>query len=41
MLQDLLLLSKDEPIARIVGGIVEPIVPARLPLFLQRTGDER
>ena len=36
-MQDLLLLSKDTPIAKIVNGAVEPIVPARLPLFLRNT----
>jgi len=37
--QDLLLLSKNTPIAKIMSGAVEPIIPARLPLFLQRTGN--
>jgi len=38
-MQDLLLLSKDIPIARIKSGILEPIDSSRLPLFLRRTGD--
>lgn len=38
-MQDLLLLSKDTPIAKIVNGAMEPIAPARLPLFLRNTGD--
>jgi len=40
-MQDLLLLSKDIPIAKIIGGVLEPIEPARLPLFLKRSGDVR
>ncbi|MDR2671566.1 MAG: HipA domain-containing protein [Oscillospiraceae bacterium] len=40
-MQDLLLLSKDVPIAKIVGGALEPLRPSRLPLFLRRTGDAR
>ena len=40
-MQDLLLLSKDISIAKIVGCTLEPLLPARLPLFLQRTGDAR
>ena len=36
---DLLLLSKDTPIAQIINGTVQPILPERLPLFLQRFGD--
>jgi len=36
---DLLLLSKDAPIARIEDGVVNAIEPLRLPLFLKRTGD--
>ena len=38
-MQDLLLLSKDIPIAKIVGGVLEPLEPSRLPLFVKRTGD--
>jgi len=38
-MQDLLLLSKDTPIARIIGGALEPLLSDRLPLFLKRTGD--
>ena len=38
-MRDLLLLSKDIPIAKIIGGALEPIDAARLPLFLKRTGD--
>jgi hypothetical protein len=38
-MKDLLLLSKDTPIAKIINGTVEPILPERLPLFLQRAGD--
>jgi len=38
-MQDLLLLSKDTPIARIIGGVLEPLLSDRLPLFLKRTGD--
>jgi len=38
-MNDLLLLSKDTVIARVVGGVFEPIVPELLPLFLKRTGD--
>jgi len=38
-MRDLLLLSKDTPIARVIGGVLEPIEPARLPLFLKKTGD--
>jgi len=34
-----MLLSKDIPIANIIDGTLEPILPGRLPLFLQRTGD--
>ena len=40
-MQDLTLMSKDTPIARIVNNSVEPLLPERLPLFLQRTGDIR
>ncbi|MCL2671048.1 MAG: hypothetical protein FWF10_03315 [Clostridiales bacterium] len=36
---DLLLLSKDTPIAKIVNGEFQAIIPERLPLYLQRTGD--
>ncbi|MCL2694870.1 MAG: hypothetical protein FWE69_00910 [Clostridiales bacterium] len=36
---DLLLLSKDTPIAKIINGDLQPILPERLPLFLQRIGD--
>ncbi|MDR0446713.1 MAG: HipA domain-containing protein [Oscillospiraceae bacterium] len=38
-MEDLLLLSKDTPIAELTDGAVRAIIPARLPLFLQRTGD--
>ena len=38
-MQDLLLLSKDTVVARIVDDILDPIVPGRLPLFLKRTAD--
>ena len=38
-MNDLLLLSKDIPIAKIINGVIEPILPDRLPLFLQRIGD--
>lgn len=38
-MQDLLFLSKDTQIARVINGTLEPIVPERLPLFLKRTGD--
>lgn len=38
-MQDLVLLSKDVPIANIVDGMLMPILPERLPLFLQRTAD--
>jgi len=38
-MQDLLLLSKDVKIARIINGTLEPIDSVRLPLFLKRTGD--
>ncbi|MDR0884621.1 MAG: HipA domain-containing protein [Oscillospiraceae bacterium] len=38
---DLLLLSKDTPIAKVVDGQIQAILPARLPLFLRRTGDIR
>ncbi|MDR1531751.1 MAG: hypothetical protein LBS62_06150 [Clostridiales bacterium] len=40
-MQNLLLLSKDRPIAKIVNNILEPINSERLPLFLRRTGDVR
>ncbi len=40
-MQDLMLLSKDMPVAKIIGGEVHPIAPERLPLFLKRTGDAR
>jgi len=40
-MQDLLLLSKDTPIGKVIGGTLEPIIPERLPLFLKRTGDVR
>ncbi|HBN85954.1 MAG TPA: hypothetical protein DDZ89_19175 [Clostridiales bacterium] len=36
---DLLLLSKDIPIAKFINGVVEPILPERLPFFLQRTSN--
>ena len=36
---DLLLLSKDTPVAKIVNANVEPLLPDRLPLFLRRTGN--
>jgi hypothetical protein len=38
-MEELLLLSKDTPIAEISGGVVSAITPARMPLFLRRTGD--
>lgn len=38
-IQDLLLLSKDTPIATVTHGILKPILPERLPLFLKRTAD--
>ncbi|MCL2151482.1 MAG: hypothetical protein FWH57_00740 [Oscillospiraceae bacterium] len=38
---DLLLLSGDTAIAKIMDGHVTPIIPERLPLFLKRTGDAR
>jgi len=38
-MQSYVLLSKDDPIANIIDGKLEPILPDRLPLFLQRTGD--
>ena len=40
-MQDFMLMSKDTPIARISNSVVEPLLPERLPLFLQRTGDIR
>jgi hypothetical protein len=40
-LLNLLLLSKDTPIAEIIDGAILPIVGERLPLFLKRTGDIR
>ena len=40
-MRDLLLLSKDTPIAKIINGHTEPILLSRLPLFLRRTGDVR
>jgi len=40
-MQNLLLLSKDTVIAKIINGVLEPLESARLPLFLQRTGDVR
>jgi len=39
VMQDYALLSKDIVVANIIDGKIEPIVPERLPLFLQRTGD--
>ena len=39
MIQDLLLLSKDTPIARITDGVLEILELSRIPLFLKRTGD--
>ena len=41
MMQDLVLMSKDTPIARVINNTVEPLLPERLPLFLQRSGDIR
>jgi hypothetical protein len=38
---NLLLLSKDTPIAEIIDGVLLPIAVERLPLFLKRTGDIR
>ncbi|MDR0380728.1 MAG: HipA domain-containing protein [Oscillospiraceae bacterium] len=38
-MQDLLLLSKNTPVAKIINGALAPLLPARLPLFLRRTGD--
>ncbi|MDR1539067.1 MAG: hypothetical protein LBU32_13930 [Clostridiales bacterium] len=35
-MRDLLLLSKDAPIAKISDGAIDAIEPARLPLLLQR-----
>jgi len=40
-MQDFMLMSKDTQIARIQNSAVEPLMPERLPLFLQRTGDIR
>ncbi|MDR2615775.1 MAG: hypothetical protein LBC28_04255 [Oscillospiraceae bacterium] len=40
-LPDLLLLSRDTPIAKITGGEVFPMLPERLPIFLKRRGDAR
>jgi hypothetical protein len=40
-MQDLLLLSKDTPIAKILGGELVPLLLECLPLFLRRTGDAR
>ena len=40
-MQDYLLLSKDTPIAKIISGVLEPLDPQRLPLYLKRTGDVR
>ncbi|MDR1158074.1 MAG: hypothetical protein LBK75_07170 [Oscillospiraceae bacterium] len=40
-MQDLLLLSKDVPVASIIGEAPEPLLSSRLPLFLRRTGDAR
>lgn len=39
MVDQMLLLSKDTAIAKIINGKIEPILPNRMPLFLQRTGD--
>jgi len=38
-MQDYILLSKDTRIANIIEGKLEPVLPDRLPLLLQRTGD--
>jgi len=38
-LTDLLLLSKDTLVAKIINGSIESLLPERLPLFLQRSGD--
>jgi len=38
-MQDMILLSKDTPIARVVSSNIEPIIDERLPLFLKRTGN--
>ncbi len=40
-MDDMLLLSKDTPIAKIVEDMLQSIDARRLPLFLQRTGDVR
>jgi len=39
LMQDLLVLSKDTVIGKVIDGILESTVPERLPLFLKRTGD--
>ena len=38
-MEDLLLLSKDTPIAKLINGKVEPLLLERLPVYLQRTGN--
>ena len=38
-MQDLLLFSKDTLLAKLIDGRLEPLLPDRLPLFLQRTGN--
>jgi len=40
-MQDLILLSKDIPIAEIKNGLAEPIVPGRLPLYFQYKKDAK
>ena len=40
-MQDLLLLSKDIPIAKIINGIAQPIIPERLPLYFQHNKDAK
>jgi hypothetical protein len=38
-MNNLLLLSKNTPIAQIIDGEIKPILPDRMPLYLSRTGD--
>ncbi len=38
-MENLILLSRDTPLAEIIGGELRPLLSERLPLFLQRTGD--
>jgi hypothetical protein len=39
MVRDLLLLSKDTPIAKIINENLEPLRPKRLPLYLACGGN--